>query len=56
MQRPSLGGIGSRLDVGLSQQTCKHGTTFLWRLNAGSKIICGICHPPAARIWERVDA
>lgn len=54
MQRPSLGGIGSRFDVGVAAQVCKHGSTFLWRLDADSKVICGVCHPPAVRVYELV--
>ena len=46
MQRPSLGGIGSRFDVRMLTQVCQHGKP--WQLNAESKIVCGVCHPPAA--------
>ena len=56
MQRPSLGGIGSRFDVGCAQQTCKHGDAFRWQLAEGSKVICGICHPPAVRSFVRLAA
>lgn len=46
MKRPSLGGIGSRhADFRAASQVCQH--TKAWRLSAESKIICGVCHPPA---------
>lgn len=45
MQRPSLGGIGSRFDVPLTRALCNH--TPRWKLKAGGPLICLICHPPA---------
>lgn len=56
MQRPSLGGIGSRIaDARVTNQVCAHAKP--WRLNAESKIICGVCHPPADGLdVEWVDA
>ena len=48
MQRPSLGGIGSRMDVGRSRQTCSHPPEDFWRLKGSKgKWICGVCHPAA---------
>ena len=53
MRQPQLGGAQSRLDMGLSKQTCKHAGPR-WRLQDGGPWRCPICHPPAVtRIeWE----
>lgn len=50
MARPSLGGIGSRFDVPLARPLCNHGKP--WRIAEGHKIVCGVCHPPAVRVFE----
>jgi hypothetical protein len=47
MRNPQMGGIGSRIaDARVTNQVCRHNQP--WRLDAESKVICGVCHPPAA--------
>jgi hypothetical protein len=49
MQRPSLGGIGSRIaDARVAVNVCRHNQP--WRVPPDGKVICGVCHPPAAGI------
>jgi hypothetical protein len=53
MQRPSLGGIGSIMNMGRASQVCQHDKP--WRIAEGHKIICGVCHPPAVQEFEWLD-
>lgn len=54
MRSPQMGGIGSRhADFRAASQVCRHNKP--WRVPPDGKVVCGVCHPPAAHDFEWLD-